>query len=117
MRRDAPADAATTSAIPITSRALSDWPRRIRPASAATAGSRLIRTPNTEAAIRRSASCSNEYGIAEERTPQAAAGDRAERLLQNGVRDRRGEPADARADRERPGLEQVRAAGGDPRRQ
>jgi hypothetical protein len=38
----------------------------MKPARAAMAGSRLIRTPNTFVAILRSASFSNEYGIAQD---------------------------------------------------
>ena len=42
------------------------------PISAATAGSRLIQTPNTRAGTRRSASSSSQYGTTEESTPIAA---------------------------------------------
>ena len=70
---DAPTDAETTSAIPPSSRTLRPWLSTMNPASAATAGSRLISTPNTCVAIRRSASSSSEYGIAEERIDERAA--------------------------------------------
>src|ERR1700759_2110034 len=60
LRIDAPTDAATTSAMPTSARPLSCWPRTRNPVSAAMAGSRLISTPNREAAMRRSASISKE---------------------------------------------------------
>ena len=56
----APALATTTIAIATSSRPPSAWPSTTQPASAATAGSSDISTPNTAAGSRRSASSSSE---------------------------------------------------------
>ena len=61
-----PGARATTRPIATRSIAPSAWPRTRKPASAATAGSSDISTPNTRAGIRRSDSSSSEYGITEE---------------------------------------------------
>ena len=71
-RAVAPAAATTTSAIATHSRAPSAWPSTTSPASAATAGSSDISTPNTRAGSRRSASSSSEYGITDEASATAA---------------------------------------------
>ena len=57
---DAPAVATTTSAMLAQSRAARSWPSTTKPASAATAGSSDISTPNTRRGRRRSASSSSE---------------------------------------------------------
>src|SRR5436190_15180865 len=58
--RAAPALAATTSTIAASSRARRSWPSTTKPASAASAGSRLISTPKTASGSRRSDSSSSE---------------------------------------------------------
>ena len=61
-----------TQQIPAHSAALSRWPSIASPISAATAGCRLIHTPNTRGGTRRSASNSSQYGITDDSSPIAA---------------------------------------------
>ena len=70
--REAAADAATTQPMPIHSAGRRRWDKIARPMRAATAGCSDIQTPNSWAEIRRSASSSSQYGMAEERMPMAA---------------------------------------------
>ena len=71
----APADAATTHTTAIHCDQCSDSWSAMKPMSAAIAGSRLIRMPNTRGGILRSASRSSEYGITDDNraTPSPAA--------------------------------------------
>src|SRR6185503_9170510 len=64
--RVAPTEAATTHSTAIHCGQRSDSPSTMRPTRAATAGSRLIRIPNTRGGIRRNASSSSEYGTTED---------------------------------------------------
>ena len=51
----------------------SDWPRTMRPVSAANTGLTLMKTPKNLAGTRRSASRSAVIGTAEHKTPAVAA--------------------------------------------
>src|SRR5204862_3312884 len=64
--RDAPAQAPATRPIATTSRRARSWPSTMNPTRAATAGSMLMRIPNTCDGSRRSASSSSVYGIADD---------------------------------------------------
>ena len=67
-----PTLAATTMTIAISVTACSCWPSTSTPASAATAGSRLISSPNAAALSRRSAISSSEYGMIDESSATAS---------------------------------------------
>ena len=73
-RGSCPTLAATTIASATTRTAVSDWPSTTTPASAATAGSRLISSPKTAVDSRRSAMSSSVYGISDDSraTPRQA---------------------------------------------
>jgi len=65
--------AATIAAIASQSAGGSDWPRTMRPVSAANTGLTLMKTPKNLAGTRRSASRSAVIGTAEHKTPAVAA--------------------------------------------
>ena len=77
--RAAPPLATVTQQIPAHSAALSRCPSIASPISAATAGCRLIHTPNTRGGTRRSASNSSQYGITDDSSPIAAPGEQQRR--------------------------------------
>jgi hypothetical protein len=70
--REAAAEAVTTQPMPIHSAGRRRWDKIARPTRAAIAGCSDIQTPKSWAEIRRSASSSSQYGMAEERMPMAA---------------------------------------------